>query len=223
VDRTHREAPHADYSERGLHEADLAPDPFSQFDRWMADAVAAGLTEPTAMVLATAGADGVPSARLVLLKGVVGEEMRFFTNLNSAKAADLAVNPAAALVFPWHDLHRQVRLTGRVRVLPADVADDYFASRPRGAQLSAWASDQSTVVASREALELAVEDQDRRHHEGPVARPPYWGGFGIRADSVEFWQGRPNRLHDRLRYRRVLAAPPAAEGHAGWIVERLAP
>lgn len=196
-----------------LDEADAAPDPFAQFDRWMQDAVAAGASEPTAMTLATADADGAPSARMVLLKGV-DTGFRFFTNHGSRKGRDLAANPRAALVFWWYPLERQVRVDGSVERLEHEESLAYFASRPPGSRLGAWASRQSDVVESRAALEARRAAMAERFGAEEPPLPPFWGGYRVVPATVEFWQGRPDRLHDRLRYRRV--------GEA-WILERLYP
>jgi len=202
-----------------LAEADLAPDWTAQFGRWFADAVelsaAGGLPEPNAMVVATADAEGRPSARSVLLKGVDERGFTFFTNYASRKGAELLANPHASAVFPWYALHRQVIACGAVEQVDRRETDDYFATRPRGSQLGAWASPQSTVIGSRELLQRAWDEAGERFPEGePVPAPPHWGGFRIVPETVEFWQGRISRLHDRLRYRR--------DGGT-WIVERLAP
>jgi pyridoxamine 5'-phosphate oxidase len=204
------------YGLAGLSEQDLAPTWLEQFTLWFAAAAASPLVvEPNAMVLATAGADGMPSARNVLLKGFDADGLVFFTNLESAKAHDLAVNPRAALVFSWLPLERQVRFSGPVRQVSRDRVAEYFATRPHGAQVGAWASPQSSVIADRAELAAAVATYEQRWPEGtPVTPPPSWGGFLVDPEAVEFWQGRPNRLHDRLRYRRT-------DGH--WTVERLAP
>ena len=202
------------FSAAGLHEAELDADPFVQFDRWLATASEAGLTEPTAMVLSTASGAGEPSARLVLLKGVAGDAFWFFTNYRSAKAAQLDANPRAALVFPWHDLQRQVRVTGSVERLSDEASDTYWATRPRGARLGAWASQQSAVLPDRGVLEEAARALTERFGDADVPRPPFWGGYQVIAETIEFWQGRQDRLHDRLRYRR---------SGDRWIVERLAP
>ena len=203
------------YARGGLHETDLAADPFEQFRRWFDDAVAAGLPEPNAMVLATSSPDGVPAARTVLLKGSDTGGFVFFTNRDSAKGRDLAGNPRAALVFPWHPLERQVRVTGAVRELDDEEAARYFATRPRESQLGAWASDQSTVIDGRESLEERFAEAGARWPEGTaVPAPPSWGGYRVVPDQVEFWQGRVGRMHDRLRYRRT---------GEGWALERLAP
>jgi len=203
------------YERGGLAEADLAATWLEQFERWLADAVAAGVTEPNAMVLATADGDGAPSTRTVLLKGVDVRGFVLYTNLGSRKGAEATANPRGALTFGWVDLQRQVCVTGRVERVADAEADAYFASRPRGSQLGAHASSQSSVVASRAELERRLEELGRRWPEGAaVPRPPHWGGLRVVPDGVEFWHGRRNRLHDRLRYRAV---------GGGWVVERLAP
>jgi pyridoxamine 5'-phosphate oxidase len=196
---------------------DLGPDPLAAFGRWLADVVRAGLPEPTAMVLATVDAAGGPAARTVLLKGCDERGLRFFTNLGSAKAADLAAHPRAALVFPWHAIFRQVRASGPVVELDRDEVAAYFATRPRDSQLGAWASAQSQVVASRAALDSSYDDVVARF-PGEVPAPPFWGGYRVVPDTWEFWVGRAGRLHDRMRYRRTTDDPDAP-----WTVERLAP
>ncbi len=208
------------YDRGTLVEADLAPDPLAQFRRWLADAVADGVVEPNAMVLSTVSADGVPSARTVLLKDADARGFAFYTNLRSRKGRELAATRRAACVFPWLPLHRQVVVVGSTIEVPRDEAADYFASRPHGSRLGAWASRQSEVIADRAVL-------DERHAEllerfpGDVPLPEFWGGWIVVPDSVEFWQGRDSRLHDRLRYRRV---GDGALGDAGaWVVERLSP
>jgi pyridoxamine 5'-phosphate oxidase len=209
------------YQEAGLGEADLADDPYEQFARWFADAVkAAGngaLTEANAMVVSTASPDGVPSSRTVLLKGYDQRGFVFYTNYGSHKGRDLAANPQVSLLFPWHPLARQVIVGGRAERVPAEETAAYFHSRPRGSQLGAWASRQSSVIASRAVLEEAYAELAARWPEGTqVPVPPFWGGFRVEPATVEFWQGRANRLHDRLRYVYDVAG-------GGWSVERLAP
>ncbi|HEU5109305.1 MAG TPA: pyridoxamine 5'-phosphate oxidase [Micromonosporaceae bacterium] len=203
------------YSAAGLEPGDLDPDPLRQFAVWFAEAEAAGLAEPNAMVLATTSADGWPNARLVLLKGLDRDGFVFFTNLVSAKGCELRDNPRAALVLPWHGMSRQVRVQGWVHPVDRAEVTAYFEVRPRGSQLSAWASDQSRVLASREEVERRYREMDERFAGRPVTPPAHWGGLRVLPYAVEFWQGRADRLHDRLRYRR------AADGR--WRVERLAP
>ncbi|MEH1098118.1 pyridoxamine 5'-phosphate oxidase [Micromonospora sp. CPCC 205561] len=200
----------------GLSEADLAADWPTQFGRWFADAIAAGLPEPNAMVVGTADAQGRPSARTVLLKGYDPEGFVFFTNHGSRKGAEAAANPYASLVFPWFPMQRQVVVAGRVERVDRAETEAYFASRPRGSQLGAWASTQSRVIPGRDVLDEAYRAAAQRFADvEPIPAPPHWGGLRVRPESVEFWQGRASRLHDRLRFR--LAGP------GGWIVERLAP
>ena len=208
-----------EYGDHGLDVPDLAPDPVSMFRQWLDATVAAGLHEPNAMVVATVSPDGRPSSRMVLLKGIDERGFVFFTNYESRKAADIAVNPHVSLLFPWHDLQRQVRVEGSASKVSADESEAYFASRPRESQLGAWASPQSRVVASRSALDErygGVLAQFAELDEVPV--PPHWGGFRVAPYAVEFWQGRKGRMHDRLVYRRAEDDP-----HAPWTVDRLAP
>ncbi|MEP9384783.1 pyridoxamine 5'-phosphate oxidase [Nocardioides sp. KR10-350] len=207
----------ANYTRGGLTEDDLAPDPITMFERWYAEARDAGIHEPNAMVVATAAPDGTPSSRMVLLKGFGERGFVFFTNLGSRKGTELAANPRVALLFPWHPLERQVRIDGVATELPRAEVEEYFATRPRGSQLGAWASRQSTVVAGREALDTAYAELESRYDGQDVPLPPFWGGYVIRPEAVEFWQGRPGRMHDRLRYRRATDQP------SGWVTERLAP
>ncbi|HZQ73204.1 MAG TPA: pyridoxamine 5'-phosphate oxidase [Burkholderiales bacterium] len=204
----------------GLSETDADADPLRQFERWLEDAARAGLPLPNAMTLATAAA-GKPSARVVLLKNIEREGFVFYTNYRSRKALELEANAAACLVFLWSELERQVRVEGRVeKVSPAD-SDAYFATRPLGARLSAWASAQSERVGDRTVLEQALEEARRRYGAEPP-RPPHWGGYRLIPDEIEFWQGRADRLHDRLLYAR--GGSSAAGGAAqGWRIERLAP
>ncbi len=205
------------YDRPGLTEADAPADPIELFDAWFGAAVAAGLPEPNAMVLATVSPQGWPEARTVLLKGYDAAGLRFFTNTASAKGVALAGLPRAALVFPWHPIERQVRVTGEVVPVGDDEVASYFATRPRESQLGAWTSPQSQVVGSREDLDRLLAEAEARFPEGEqVPVPPSWGGYRVVPQSWEFWAGRPGRLHDRLRYRRT---PTGSD----WFRERLAP
>jgi pyridoxamine 5'-phosphate oxidase len=204
-----------EYMRAELTEDAAAADPVRQLAAWLEDAAAAGVTEPNAMTLATASADGVPSARMVLLKGVDDRGLVFYTNYGSRKGDELAANPRAALVLYWAPLERQVRVEGRVEKVPREESAAYFASRPRGSRLGALASPQSDVVAGRSVLEERLAELDAAHPGDDVPLPANWGGYLVVPELVELWQGRPNRLHDRLRYR--------ADGQGGWIRERLAP
>jgi pyridoxamine 5'-phosphate oxidase len=206
-----------DYAGRGLREEDLAPTWVEQFDRWFADAVAAELPEPNAVVVATADADGAPDARIVLMKGYDAAGVVFVTSYASAKGAELAVNPRAALVFPWHAIQRQVRISGTVERIGDAASDALWDPRPRGAQLAAVASVQSTEVDSRAELEQRVRLLDEETGPGPVPRPAVWGGYRVVPEKVEFWQGGSDRLHDRLVFVRD------DEEGGGWVVRRLAP
>jgi pyridoxamine 5'-phosphate oxidase len=203
-----------EYGDAGLDHPDLTPDPVAMFRRWMHDTITAGLHEPNAMVVSTVSSDGRPSSRMVLLKGVDDRGFVFYSNYDSRKGLELAVNPHAALLFPWHDLQRQVRVEGSVEQLSAHESAAYFSSRPRASQLGAWASPQSTEVHSRDELDRRYTEIEQRFAGTDVPLPPHWGGYLVRPDVVEFWQGRKGRMHDRLVYRR--------DGE-GWGTVRLAP
>jgi pyridoxamine 5'-phosphate oxidase len=201
---------------RGLSRTDLAADWYTQFDRWFLDAVAAGLPEPNAMMVATADAAGRPSGRTVLLKGYDERGLVFFTNYGSRKGTEAFVNPYASLVFPWFPMRRQVVVCGAVEPVDRAETGAYFASRPRRSQLGAWASPQSRVLPDRATLDASFQAVVNRFgDEESIPPPPHWGGLRVVPETVEFWQGRTSRLHDRLRYRRV--------DEQGWIIERLAP
>jgi pyridoxamine 5'-phosphate oxidase len=203
-----------DYQRGTLAESAADPDPFVLFQAWLDAAIAEGLPEPNAMVVATTALDARPSARVVLLRGVDERGFVFFTNYASRKGRELAENPFAALVFFWQPLHRQIRIEGRISRVTAQESDAYFASRPRGAQLSAAASPQSQVIPNRALLETRIAELAARYPD-QVLRPPHWGGYRVTPDIFEFWQGRENRLHDRLRYARARDDT--------WKIERLAP
>lgn len=202
-----------EYRLGGLSESDLDPDPVAMFERWFAEARRGGVHEPNAMVVSTT-AGTQPSSRSVLLKELRDGEFVFFTNHHSRKATELAVDAQCALLFPWYQLQRQVRVEGTAAHVARAESEAYFASRPRAAQLGAWASAQSSVVESREALEESYAAATARFEGADVPCPPHWGGYAVRPASVEFWQGRPGRMHDRLVYRRT---------GEGWTVLRLAP
>jgi pyridoxamine 5'-phosphate oxidase len=203
-----------EYADAGLDERDAPPEPVALWQQWLESAQAAAIAEVNAMVLSTVDERGAPSSRMVLCKYADADGFVFYTNYDSRKAVEIEANPQVSLLFPWHPLGRQVRVEGvAARVDPAESAA-YFATRPRGAQIGAWASPQSSVLASRAELDRMVADVEQRFAEAEPTLPPHWGGYRVRPDQVEFWQGRINRLHDRLRYVR--------EG-AGWRVERLSP
>jgi pyridoxamine 5'-phosphate oxidase len=204
-----------DYALMSLSESDVDADPIVQFTRWFEQALAGEITEPNAMTVATATRDGIPSARMVLLKGFDERGFVFYTNYESQKGRELAENPVAALVFHWVELHRQVRVAGVVERVSAEESDAYFQSRPRGSRLGAWVSHQSAVLTGREELEVRLAALVAQYGEGEIPLPPYWGGYRVIPASVEFWQGRPSRLHDRLRYSR--------QPDDSWRIERLSP
>lgn len=202
------------YTRQSLLESDIHPDPIYQFQTWFDQAIAANLLEPNAMTLATATPSGTPSARIVLLKGVDPRGFVFYTNYNSHKGLELTVNPQAALVFLWGELERQVRVEGAVEKIADGETEAYFQSRPQSSQLGAWASEQSCVIPNREVLEQRLANLTEEYQDKAVPRPLHWGGFRVIPRAIEFWQGRPSRLHDRLRYRLDAG---------NWIIERLSP
>lgn len=205
-----------DYERAGLDVTQVDADPIVQFRRWMDDWVATGPRDPGVMVVATVDEAGWPSSRAVLLRGVDERGFVFYTNHTSDKGRALDATKRASLSFVWHDLERQVRVVGDVEHVSAAQSDEYFASRPRGSQVGAWASDQSSVLADRAELEARVAEIEAQHpHDIP--RPPHWGGYRVRPVEIEFWQGRPSRLHDRIRYRRG-----SSDGRV-WVTERLSP
>jgi pyridoxamine 5'-phosphate oxidase len=204
-----------EYSLAGLSEKDVARDPFRQFEKWFQEAEAAKIHEPNAAVLATTSKEGRPSARTVLLKGIDGRGFVFYTNYNSRKGRELEANPRAAYLFPWFALERQVIVEGAVTTIAREESEAYYHSRPRASQLAAWASAQSSIISGRDELESAMKAVEKKYSGVEAPLPPNWGGFRIAPDSVEFWQGRRSRLHDRLRYRR--------EAEGSWVIERLAP
>lgn len=204
-----------EYTQHGLAEDDVRSNPIDQFRSWFEAAYDAGLDEPNAMTLATATPDGQPSARIVLLKGFDEHGFVFFTNYNSRKGQELADNPWAALVFFWRGLERQVRIEGEVSKVMPEESDTYYHSRPEGSRLGAWASPQSAVIESRATLAVNLDEATQQFSDAPIARPSHWGGYRLKPISLEFWQGRPSRLHDRLRYQR--------QADDSWKLERLAP
>lgn len=204
-----------DYSLAGLYETDVDPDPMAQFQVWFAEAEAAKGIEPNAMTVATADSTGNPSARTVLLKGLDERGFVFFTNYESAKGGHLLINPRAELLFYWGELERQVRIHGSVERVSREESEAYFRSRPVGSQLGAMVSPQSTVIESRDALERSWQELEVTYQDRDVPLPDYWGGYRVKPETIEFWQGRKSRLHDRLRYRR--------DEHRNWVIERLAP
>jgi pyridoxamine 5'-phosphate oxidase len=202
------------YTRERLDETDVNPDPIQQFQLWFDQAVAAQLPEPNAMTLATASQEGIPSARIVLLKGVDQRGFAFYTNYESRKGKELAENPQAALVFLWTVLERQVRIEGTVEKVSDQESEAYFQSRPLESRLGAWTSDQSCTIPDRGVLEQRFQELQTKYQDQEIPRPLFWGGYRVIPKMVEFWQGRPSRLHDRLRYRL---------DNGNWIIERLAP
>jgi pyridoxamine 5'-phosphate oxidase len=203
-----------EYTRAGLNETDVDPDPIVQFHEWFEKVIDADLHEPNAMILATATTDGKPSARTVLLKGYDERGFVFYTNYEGRKAKEIEANPTCALLFHWGELERQIRIEGRVGRVPDAESDAYFAGRPRGSRLGAWASQQSRSVEGRSVLEARVRALEKEYEGREIPRPPFWGGYRVEPDTIEFWQGRENRLHDRLVYLR---------NEGGWKIVRLQP
>ncbi len=204
-----------DYKLQTLLETDVAANPITQFDKWWNEAVKSEIDEVNAMTLATADTRGIPEARIVLLKGFDENGFVFFSNYNSQKGNSLLQNPHACLVFFWKELERQVRITGTVAKVSNDASDTYFASRPVGSKIGAWASPQSKVIASRNILEVQTKQLETQYTNIPIPRPLHWGGYSVQPQQIEFWQGRPSRLHDRIRY--------SLQQTGIWVIERLAP
>jgi pyridoxamine 5'-phosphate oxidase len=204
-----------DYKLQTLSESEVAADAIVQFDQWWADAIKSELEEVNAMTLATASANGIPDARIVLLKGYDKNGFVFFTNYQSNKGKELEQNPNACLVFFWAALERQVRITGTVEKISASESDAYFVSRPIGSRIGAWASPQSEVITKREEIENNLKNYEEQFSDNNIPRPPHWGGYIVKPVQIEFWQGRPSRLHDRIRY--------TLQADSSWLIERLAP
>ncbi|AEI50904.1 pyridoxamine 5'-phosphate oxidase [Runella slithyformis] len=203
-----------DYTLNGLSKQDVLTNPFKQFEKWFLEAQSAEVIEPNAMVLSTLGEDGYPHGRVVLLKEVDSTGFLFYTNYNSHKGADLKIHPVASLTFWWSALERQVRVTGPVERVQDEESDAYFSIRPRGSQLGAWVSEQSEVIENRSFLTERLAHLEQRFQDQPIPRPPHWGGYRVTPIEIEFWQGRPSRLHDRIRYRLEKTE---------WKIERLSP
>ncbi len=204
-----------EHAARGLRRRDLDPDPIKQFSNWFTAAIEAEIRDVNAMSLATAGRDAKPSVRVVLLKGFDQDGFVFFTNYESEKGVQLEANPYAALAFYWIELDRQIRIAGKTEKTSRQESEGYFHSRPIGSQLGAWASRQSEVLDGRRVLDARMVEMTERFGDNPIPLPPHWGGYRVKPDTMEFWQGRPNRLHDRFRYRR--------QTDGSWLIERLAP
>lgn len=203
-----------DYMRESLSEGDVAPNPFLQFDKWWSEALGAEILEVNAMTLATATASGKPSARIVLLKGYDENGFVFFTNYLSRKGSEIAQNGQATLLFFWKELERQVRIEGRIEKIASAESDEYFHSRPEGSRIGAWSSPQSQVIPNRNVIEENVKQFTEKFANSPIPRPDHWGGYRVVPDHIEFWQGRPSRLHDRILYTLV---------EKNWKIERLAP